>query len=448
MKQFLILALLAIGFVTFGQTPSPVYGIIRENYYITVVDPIDPTYTYEQFDYGTIRLGTTIPNSGIIDTLGGFVYEGVINLTGAALNPYENFYIFIGAEGINTIDLNTGEIVNEVALTNPINDSYFDNFRFNNSDSTMYGLARRYIADPSGPGGTGEIYLAKANTNTGVITQISNQSVAEGFALAGSAIDPYEMVYYFSTGSHFVGLDMYDGNIYSSQPFQITNGSYFDNFTYSCADTSIYGLVRQNYYTTVPDPFFPGYTMEVFDSATIKLGKIDAASGIVTTISPTSLGYTGYSLGAGSVIDPETMTFFFSTGNNIVGVSLETGLVTSDVENYFTDGMYFDLMRNTENCKYAQKVRLAGLTNSLNENNLFDDNVVIYPNPAEQNVILKSSQSITDIEIHNSVGQLILKQSAYTKEINLNTQAFDSGIYLVKLALANNNSIIKKLIIK
>jgi hypothetical protein len=145
MKQFLILALLAIGFASYGQTPSPVYGIIRENYYITVVDPFDPTYTYEQFDYGTIRLGTTIPNSGIIDTLGSFIYVDYINLTGAALNPYDNSYIFIGSEEIKTIDLNSGEIVNEAILTNPVNDSYFDNFRFNNSDSTMYGLARRYI---------------------------------------------------------------------------------------------------------------------------------------------------------------------------------------------------------------------------------------------------------------------------------------------------------------
>lgn len=207
-------------------------------------------------------------------------------------------------------------------------------------------------------------------------------------------------------------------------------------------------MIRQNYYTTTQDPFFPEFTTEVFDSATTKLGKIDPSTGIVTTISPSSLGYTGYSIGAGSVIDPETMTYFFSTGSNIVGVSLETGLVTSDVENSFTDGMYFDLMRNTENCKYAQKVRLAALTNSLNENNLVDDNVTIYPNPAENNVLLKSSQLIKDIEIHNSVGQLILKQSPNTKVIDLNTQTFESGIYFVKIDLANNNSIIKKLIIK
>jgi len=142
------------------------------------------------------------------------------------------------------------------------------------------------------------------------------------------------------------------------------------------------------------------------------------------------------------------LTFYFSTVENIVGVSLETGLITSDVVNYFTDGMYFDLMRNTENCKFAQKVRLAALTNSLSENNLINDNVIIYPNPAEENVILKATQSITDIEIRNTVGQLVLKQSANTKEIALNTQDFESGIYLVKLEMADKNSVIKRLIIK
>jgi hypothetical protein len=48
---------------------------------------------------------------------------------------------------------------------------------------------------------------------------------------------------------------------------------YFDNFTYSCADTSLYGLVRTNYYS------------QVFDSATVHLGKLDAMTGEVTKVS-------------------------------------------------------------------------------------------------------------------------------------------------------------------
>jgi len=240
-----------------AQTSNNLYGIVSKNYYSYVINPIDSSILYEQFDSATIRLGYMDPSVGMVYNRGPFTYNQAINLTGAALNPYDSTFVFMGGYGINTFDLTQGNITFQAPVTNPIAASFFDNFRFNNADSTMYGLARRNTYDPITMQNYGELYLAKINTQNGVITQISPNSVGQGFALAGSAIDPYQMVFYFSTGSNLVGLDLYTGNVFSNVAMSIANGNYFDNFTYSCADTALYGLIRQNFFFYFFYSFFP-----------------------------------------------------------------------------------------------------------------------------------------------------------------------------------------------
>ena len=417
------------------------YGLIRKNYYTSVFNPIDSTY-FNQFDSCTTRLGTIDAATGIVNNSGTWVYSGGFNLTGAALNPYDNTYIFIGMDGIKTLDLASGSLLSTAPLNNPIAASYFDNFYFNNSDSTMYGLARRFL------NGTGEIYLAKANTTTGLITQISPSSVAQGYTLAGGAIDPFQMVYYFITGDNLVGLDLYNGAVYSNVQLSFQSGFAFGNFTYSCADTSLYGLVRQNYFSYYPDPFSPGDSIMVLDSSDIKLGKVDPATGIVTNVSPYGILTGGYSLNASAVIDPSTLTYYFSNGPSIIGVSLVTGLITSNSGYQFPDGDYFDLMRNFQNCITAHPVRSDPGTVGLNEAN-DQAKVTIWPNPVADNCYINSTEKINRIElltIEGKVLQTLTYSSAET--IKLDLSDLTSGVYILKLATNSGNILTRKLLVK
>lgn len=445
-KTILFSSLLLFCLSAFAQTPSNLYGIVRKNYYSTVTYPFDSTITYEQLDSVTIRLGSADALTGQIANVSNIAYASAVNLTGAALNPYDSTYIFIGAGGINTFDLTSGLLINQAPLNNPIAASYFDNFRFNNADSTMYGLARRNTYDSLTGNNFGEVYLAKANTNTGLITQISPNSVAQGFALAGSAIDPYQMVYYFSVGSNLIGLDMYTGNIFSNVPFQINDGIIFDNFTYSCSDTALYGLIRQNYFSYVYDSIlFPGDSIQYLDSSSIKLGRVDPNTGIVTTISPVSMLSGGYSLNAGSAIDPNTMTYFFSTGNNIVGVSLITGLITSNVQNVFADGNYFDLMRNFQNCRSA--IALRANPNVLSVQELEENSMIdIFPNPASNALSIKSDNTIQNVRIFSLDGKEILNNQPNSSRIDIDLSQWSTGIYFAQITLNNEVLITKKFI--
>ena len=63
-----------------------------------------------------------------------------INLTGASLNPYNNTYTYQDQDSWLSVDLTNGGIVNDVVVSLPSATGNFDNFKFNTSDTTMYGI--------------------------------------------------------------------------------------------------------------------------------------------------------------------------------------------------------------------------------------------------------------------------------------------------------------------
>jgi hypothetical protein len=312
-----------------------------------------------------------------------------------------------------------------------LGDSYFDNFRFNNADSTLYGLAR-VVGDNQN---IMETYLAKVNTATGVITRISPQPIGLGYALAGSTIDPYQMVFYYSTGANIVGLDLYNGNVYSSMPIINPDGIVFDNFAYSCADTAIYGLIRKNYFSVIQDPLLPDFETEVLDSSTVRLGKINPATGVVTIISPTTVSMGGYSLNAGAAVDPNTLTYYYNNGGNIIGVSLITGLQTSYEPLNFQDGQYFDLMRNLNNCYDAYPKRIE-TTTSLPEQLKVDD-INLFPNPVANNLHFTSTAGIKSIEIYCVDGKVVLVDNTKAIAPVLNVNNLQPAMYFARVTSAS-----------
>lgn len=435
MKHFTILVLgLFMALQVEAQTNSFLSGIVRKNYYTYVYNPIDSSILSQQFDSATVRLGVLNALTGQVNNVGTYTFNDGVNLTGAALNPYTNSYIFVGYSDVITLDLTTGQVSNRVPFSNPLGASYFDNFRFNNADSTMYGLARRNTVNPTTGQITGAMYLAKANTNTGVITQISPTSIGQGFALAGSAIDPYQMVYYYSTGSTLMGLDIYNGSIYSNPTMVLPQYGMFDNFTYSCADTALYGLVRQNFYT--------GTTL---DSAIVKLGRINPTTGVVTVISPYALSASGYSLNAGAAIDPSTMTYYFSDGANIIGVSLITGLETVNEPLVFSDGMYFDLMRNYDNCIDAIPNRPNPSTGTTTVTNKAA--ILVYPNPTSDLLTVSASNTIERVELSGLDGRIVLSQNGGTSSLNVDMHDLPQGLYFAKVFMTDGVVMTEKVLL-
>ena len=414
--------------VSFSQLGNTMYGLARTT---------NPAAVY---------IATMDPVTGIATNIGQTSVSSSINLTGAALNPYNNRFCFFGDNGLKSIDLSTGQLTNTATINNPNGTGYFDLFRFNTSDSLMYGLSRRNITNPQTGQVTGAMYLATINEITGTITEISPISIGQSFAYSGSAIDPHQMVFYYSNGSQLVGLDMYNGSIYSNPTLTFPNGGQnFDNFTYSCADTTMYGLVRTNYYSSVFNPI-TGTTTQVFDSAAVHLGKVNAMTGAVTKISTQSIGVNSFSVNGSSTIDPVNMIYYFisgsGTGLTIYGVSLTTGLVVSQGTISNAGALYFDMMRIQSDCYESRPTRLepsANIQETFTSTNL----VKVFPNPFTNQITVSSEVELQKIQLIQANGQVLNSVTVSGKEFTFETSQLINGIYFLQVTNMEGMEIIK-----
>lgn len=393
-----------------------------------------------------VYIATMDPVTGIATNIGQTSVSSSINLTGAALNPYNNRFCFFGDNGLKSVDLSTGQVTNTATINNPNGTGYFDLFRFNTSDSLMYGLSRRNITNPQTGQVTGAMYLATINEITGTITEISPSSIGQSFAYSGSAIDPHQMVFYYSNGSQLVGLDMYTGGIFSNPTLTFPNGGQnFDNFTYSCSDTTMYGLVRSNYYTPVYNPI-TGITTQVFDSAAVHLGKVNAMTGEVTKIGTQSIGVSSFSVNGSSTIDPVNLIYYFisgsGTGLTIYGVSLQTGLVVSQGTISNTGALYFDMMRIQSDCYESYPTRFNPSVN-IEETVTNTQNVNVYPNPFSNQITVSSETGLQKIELFHANGQIIENASVSGKEFTLETSQLMNGVYFLQVTNLEGMEIIK-----
>jgi hypothetical protein len=423
-------------------------GIVRKNYISTYFDST-LMENIEVFDSSTFRLGNINPLSGAVTNIGNSEYNSGINLNGATIDPYLNRYYIGSGFNLLTFDINSGDIINNVPIYGSTTSASFQNFRFNNSDSTIYGMIpinfysnyfdsslMTYIEVLDST----QIRFASINPTTGQYTIIGNSSFRNLYTLAGNSIDPHQMIYYYSAVDTLIGIDLYTGAKYSSTRILLPSYGIFENIAYSCIDKSIYGLTRQNYVSTVFDSLYMDY-IDVIDSTTFRLSKINPNTGVVTFISPNNIG-AGGNLTGGAFVDPGSMTYFFSNGNNIVGVSLVTGLITSSVpKSYESDAIAFDMMRSTQNCFDATALRLKGNTNVDVVSNTKVDGV-LFPNPAKNEITLKINALFNNIEIFDSRGRLVL----VSKEKTIDVSSLQSGVYFVKVIAEKGSLFVDKFV--
>jgi para-nitrobenzyl esterase len=70
----------------------------------------------------------------------------------------------------------------------------------------------------------------------------------------------------------------------------------------------------------------------------------------------------------------------------------------------------------------------------------------VYPNPAQDRVTVSSSVEMTHLTITNYVGQVVYTSDVVGTSVELNTNSYQAGVYLVKID-TNNGVVTKHLII-
>jgi hypothetical protein len=371
---------------------------------------------YQSVNPPGFQMASIDPSTGVITTIGSAVLSNTVNATGSALNPYSQTFSYQDDDSWLSIDLQSGEVVNDVMVTLPNTNGYFDNFRFNAADSNMYGLFRQVGFDPITGFFSGDIRLATCDLSSGIVNLISSNSIAESFTMSGSTIDPFQMLYHFESEGKFMGIDLYNGEIYSQPTITIAgDGSSFDNFAYSCVDTSIYGLIMQN--------------------GVNALGKINPLTGIVTPL-PTLLNFGNYVLNSGGAIDPENRIYYFQTmdsiGVKLVGLSLLDGSVAS--ESYLDSNSYFIMYRIQSDCYRANRARLNLITSKADNN---APRVKVYPNPAQEVLNLKSDTPMDHVEIIDAMGRVVRTYHPNETEFQISVMSLSKGLYHLRFRSSN-----------
>jgi hypothetical protein len=370
------------------------------------------------------KAGSINVNTGYVNDVSTTFSEQSFNVSGGDFDPIQSkMYLMTGNSTLTTFNFNTGSITTIPYTTSFSGTTYFDNVSYSHSNNTLYGLVRPFGANNVSLG----IFFGKLNTTTGQVTTLSPNSIATGYQLAGTIIDPELMVYYFKTGPKFLGIDLYNGTIYSQPDVVYSSNDYdFSNFTYNCADNSIYGIVREM--TNIQMPNAPS---GVFIQHS-RLGKIDPATGIVTRVSQAILPNLYYSVTAGATIDPLTNTFYCSDNTNLYGISTVTGIAVSTTPLVFENGNFVNFIANSNDCSGATASRLD--PNLSNNTFNLKRNFEIYPNPVSSILTIKSEKNIDAIEVFDALGRLVISRKSEQK---IEVSSLQSGTYLLKIFSGN-----------
>jgi hypothetical protein len=408
MKNHFFLFIIAINFGLAAQVDNTIYGINQ------IINP-------PSFQFGSID-----PLTGQITNIGSAILSNTVNSSGASLNPYNQTFSYQDEDSWLSIDLQTGAVLNDVMVNLPNTAGSFDNFKFNAADSNMYGLYNQLITDPVTGFITLDLKLATCDLTTGNVNLISPTSVAQSYTMSGSTIDPHLMVYYFESEGKFMGLDLYNGQIYSQPNISLAVvGSSFGNYAYSCADTAVYGLIMLN--------------------GVEALGKINPQTGVVTAL-PTALNFNNYIMNSGGAIDPVNLVYYFQTIDTtgqikIVGLSLLDGSVAS--QNYISsNGDYFIMYRIQSDCYEANILRLNPMS-FISENK--DSNVEIYPNPAQDFLNLISEKIWSKVEIMDAFGNVVRSYYPNDSNFHIPIDFLANGIYYLRIS-SNDTSFIERFI--
>ena len=122
------------------------------------------------------------------------------------------------------------------------------------------------------------------------------------------------------------------------------------------------------------------------------------------------------------------------------------GVVTGGVINgvIIQAGEYALTVTDDLGCEQSSSTLQANL--SVNE--VIDNNIVIYPNPANSVINISSNNSdIHSFDLYNAIGELMLTKSELnSKSITINRNELKSGIYISKITDENGNSVVRNII--
>ena len=112
---------------------------------------------------------------------------------------------------------------------------------------------------------------------------------------------------------------------------------------------------------------------------------------------------------------------------------------TVNLDNYASQTIYIAFVHNNCTDMFRMKIDDISVTpgTGINDN---DNNVSIYPNPANNVINVNASSNINTIEVFNMMGQRVAAFDANNTTANINVSALANGIYTMRITTENGVS--------
>ena len=67
--------------------------------------------------------------------------------------------------------------------------------------------------------------------------------------------------------------------------------------------------------------------------------------------------------------------------------------------------------------------------------------VNIYPNPVNDKLIIEANEAISNVEIYNLTGALVISQECNSEKVEMEVSELQSGVYFIRMTTANATEI-------
>lgn len=181
-----------------------------------------------------VYLSKIDPETGIVTPISASSFANTFTLSGCAIDLSNQWFHLFSEGKILSVDIATGTVVHEPMVATSEYEN-FNNLIYNPADGNLYAIGRNNAPN--------ELFFVQINPITGAVNTISPTSLGESLALEGSALDPFNGVYYFKRPFplSIVGVDIISGLEVSASPFDFTqsNGAFFGYFYFGGETSSL-----------------------------------------------------------------------------------------------------------------------------------------------------------------------------------------------------------------
>lgn len=94
-------------------------------------------------------------------------------------------------------------------------------------------------------------------------------------------------------------------------------------------------------------------------------------------------------------------------------------------------------------CMYGNEFFVKVLFSPEGVEEIETQNVEVYPNPVKD-VLTVKAENLSSVTVYNSIGQKVFEQKLDTNELTINTNDFESGIYMIRI-VADGNEVTRKI---